>query len=108
MEGGNSIQDSAAAAKILEENGADMISVSGGMCRYIREGHEEPGYFSDMSSEIKKAVSIPVMLTGGVKEAADAERLLREDAADLIGIGRELLKDPRWAVRALETIRHNL
>jgi 2,4-dienoyl-CoA reductase-like NADH-dependent reductase (Old Yellow Enzyme family) len=48
------------------------------------------------------------MLTGGVKEAADAERLLREDAADLIGIGRELLKDPRWAVRALETIRHNL
>jgi 2,4-dienoyl-CoA reductase-like NADH-dependent reductase (Old Yellow Enzyme family) len=108
MEGGNSIQDSAAAAKILEENCADMISVSGGMCRYIREGHEEPGYFSDMSSEIKKAVSIPVMLTGGVKEAADAERLLREDAADLIGIGRELLKDTKWAVRALETIRHNL
>ena len=101
MSGGSTISDSVFAARCLEEWGADMISVTGGMCRYTREGHDEPGYFSDMSSEIKKAVSIPVMLTGGIKEAPGAERLLRKEAADLIGVGRALLKDPAWADKVL-------
>ncbi|MBR3241124.1 MAG: tRNA-dihydrouridine synthase, partial [Parasporobacterium sp.] len=60
------------------------------------EGHDEPGYFQDMTSEIKKEVSIPVLLTGGVKTLADAEELLEKGAADLIGVGRELMKNPRW------------
>jgi 2,4-dienoyl-CoA reductase-like NADH-dependent reductase (Old Yellow Enzyme family) len=44
-----------------------------------------------MSSAIKKAVTIPVMLTGGVKTLDDVEHLLTAGAADLIGVGRELL-----------------
>lgn len=59
------------------------LTITGGMCRYTRQGHNEPGYFQDMSSAIKKAVSIPVMLTGGVKTLEDAETLLKNNAADL-------------------------
>ena len=97
MDGGSTIEDSVYAAKVLEKAGVDMINVSGGMCRYSRKGHTEPGYFQDMSSAIKKAVTIPVMLTGGVKTKGDAEKLLKSGAADLIGVGRELLKNPHWA-----------
>ena len=97
MDGGSTIEDSVYAAKVLEKAGVDMIDVSGGMCRYTRKGHTEPGYFQDMSSAIKKAVTIPVMLTGGVKTKDDAEKLLKSGAADLIGVGRELLKNPHWA-----------
>ena len=53
------------ASKALADAGVDMLNITGGMCRYTRQGHNEPGYFQDMSSAIKKAVSIPVMLTGG-------------------------------------------
>ena len=101
MDGGSTIEDSVKASKLLEEWGVDMISVSGGMCRYTREGHEEPGYFSDMSREIKKALSIPVLLTGGVNDIKDGEELLKKGAADLIGVGRALMKDPQWAVKAM-------
>lgn len=96
-DGGSTIKDSVYAAAMLEKAGVNMISVSGGMCRYTREGRTEPGYFRDMSSAIKEAVSIPVMLTGGVKTMSDAEKLLESGAADLIGVGRELLKNPHWA-----------
>ena len=41
-----------------------------------------------------------VLLTGGVKDIADADRLIGEGKADLIGVGRALLKDPEWADRA--------
>jgi len=96
MDGGSTIDDSVYAAKVLEEYGADMISLSGGMCRYTRTGHDEAGYFQDMSKAVRAAVSIPVLLTGGVKTLSDAEDLLADGAADLIGVGRELMKDPCW------------
>jgi 2,4-dienoyl-CoA reductase-like NADH-dependent reductase (Old Yellow Enzyme family) len=50
---------------------------------------------------IKGVVSIPVMLTGGVIEPEEAETLLAEGKADLIGVGRAILKDSEWARRAV-------
>ncbi|MDD3219802.1 MAG: NADH:flavin oxidoreductase [Lachnospiraceae bacterium] len=96
MEGGSTIEDSVIAAKLFEQESVNVLNISGGMCRYTRKGHNEPGYFKDMSSAIKKAVHIPVIVTGGVKTLIDAENLLNEQAADLIGVGRSLLKDPKW------------
>ena len=101
-EGGSVIEDSVYASKVLADAGIDMLNITGGMCRYTRKGHNEPGYFQDMSSAIKKAVSIPVMLTGGVKTLEDAETLLKNEAADLIGVGREIMKNPYWLNEQLE------
>ena len=95
-EGGSTIEDSVYAAKVFEKAGINLLDISGGLCFFMREGHDEPGYFQDMTSEIKKEVSIPVLLTGGVKTLADAEELLEKGAADLIGVGRELMKNPGW------------
>ncbi|MDO4555835.1 MAG: NADH:flavin oxidoreductase [Lachnospiraceae bacterium] len=98
MEGGSKIEDAVFATKAFENAGIDMISISGGMCRYTRKGHNEPGYFQDMSSAVKDAVSIPVLLTGGVNTAHEAEQLLQKNKADLIGVGRALLKNPHWTI----------
>ena len=95
-EGGSTIEDSVYASKVFKAAGVDMLSISGGMCRYTIPGHDEPGYFKEMTLAIKKEVKIPVMLTGGVKTLQEAEELLAEGAADLIGVGRQLLKDPEW------------
>lgn len=96
MEGGSTIEDSIIAAEFFEQEGINLLNISGGMCRYTRIGHTEPGYFKDMSAAIKAAVGIPVILTGGVKKLTDAEELLEENVADLIGVGRELLKNSSW------------
>ena len=96
MEGGSTEEDAVEAAKLLESYGADLIDVSGGMCSYRRPEHTEPGYFGSMSKKIKEAVSIPVIVTGGVETMDQAERLIQDGAADLVGVGRALLKDPSW------------
>lgn len=101
MEGGSTIDDSVAASRMLENAGADLLDISGGMCRYTRQGRHEPGWFGDMSTAIRKAVSVPVLLTGGVKTGAQAEELLRNGAADMIGVGRAMMRDAAWARGAL-------
>jgi 2,4-dienoyl-CoA reductase-like NADH-dependent reductase (Old Yellow Enzyme family) len=101
-DGGITIEDSVIAAAEFEKAGVDVLDISGGFCGYTRPGVKEPGYFSPLTEEIKKVVSIPVILTGGVKEAKDAEQLLVDGKADLIGVARAIFKDSKWAERAIE------
>ena len=67
------------------------------MCGFVRPEHSEPGYFGSMTAAIRRAVNVPVLLTGGVTRREEAERLLAEGRADLIGVGRALYRNARWA-----------
>lgn len=96
LPGGSKEEDAVQAAILLEDAGIDILDISGGMCFFTRPGHMEPGFFSSMTEKIRAKVAIPVLLTGGIKKVEDAERLLEEGKADLIGVGRALLKDAYW------------
>lgn len=96
-EGGSTIDDAVEAAKLLEAEGIDLLSITGGMCSYVNPFDSEPGWFQDMSRAIKAQVSTPILLTGGITTPEQADALLADGAADLIGVARALLKNPRWA-----------
>lgn len=104
MEGGSTLQDGAAAARILERAGIDLLDISGGFCGYIVPGNSEQGYFGELTKAIKAEVNIPVILTGGVTQPHAAEELLQAGKADLIGVGRAILKDSLWAKQAITEI----
>ncbi len=104
-EGGTTIEDSKIAAREFEKAGADMIHISGGFVGYTPPGISGQGYFAPLSEGIKSAVTIPVILTGGITEIEAAEKLLVEKKADLIGVGRAILQDSTWAKRAVESLR---
>lgn len=96
MEGGSKLEDAVTAAKIIAKEGIELLSLTGGMCRYIRKGHNEPGYFGDMATAIRKEVDVPVLLTGGIKTLEDAQRLVEDDVTDFVGVGRQLLAKADW------------
>lgn len=100
LPGGSKEEDAVEAAKRLETAGVDLLDISGGMCFFHRPGHPEPGYFSSMTEKIRAQVHIPVLLTGGIRSLADAEGMLQAEKADLIGVGRALMKDARWRENA--------
>lgn len=100
LPGGSTEEDAVAASRLLEQAGVDLLDVSGGMCFFVRPDHPEPGYFSSMTEKIKAHFGVPVLLTGGISRVADAEQLLQDGKADLIGVGRALLKDARWRDQA--------
>jgi 2,4-dienoyl-CoA reductase-like NADH-dependent reductase (Old Yellow Enzyme family) len=105
IEGGTVISDSVIASKEFEKAGVHILDISGGFLGYIMPNSTEQGYFWPLTDAIKKVVSIPVILTGGITEAAAAERLLSDDKTDLIGVGRAILKDSKWAQRAVENLK---
>jgi len=102
MPGGSTVADSVSAAFEFEKAGVDILDISGGFCGYINPNSAKAGYFSDVSSPVKLAISIPVILTGGITTAQQAEDLLSCGAADLIGVGRAIMSDSDWAAKAIK------
>jgi 2,4-dienoyl-CoA reductase-like NADH-dependent reductase (Old Yellow Enzyme family) len=54
------------------------------------------GELLPLSSNMKKAVSVPVIATGGITSHEAANQVLQEGKADLIALGTALLIDPDW------------
>lgn len=101
LENGSTLEDALAATISFEKAGVDLLSISGGMCGYINPLDHSPGYFASESKAIKATTSIPLILTGGVKNSGDIEKLLDSEACDMVGVGRAALADPDWAQSAV-------
>jgi 2,4-dienoyl-CoA reductase-like NADH-dependent reductase (Old Yellow Enzyme family) len=104
-EGGTTIDDSMVAARALEAAGVDALDISGGLSGYNIPGASAQGYFAPLTEALKQVVSLPVILTGGIKDAETADRLLQEGRADLIGVGRAIMSDSLWAKKAVESLQ---
>ena len=50
--------------------------------------------FNELNAALKRATPLPVIAFGRIKNPLDAERILREGDADLIGMARQLIADP--------------
>jgi NADPH2 dehydrogenase len=98
--GGLELDDACQAAKWLAGAGAALLDISGGLqgSRGVGRG---AAYFVPYAQAIKAAVTVPVMVTGGIGEPSLADRVVREGWADLVGIGRAMLNDADWAAKAI-------
>ena len=93
-------------AKKLEQSGVDIVDVSGGMCgSEPKQLRQVMGYFVAQASEIKKAVSVPVIGVGGITEAEYADKLVSDGKVDLVAVGRAFWRDSKWAEKAIETLK---
>lgn len=101
-EGGAKKEDIPYVCKKFEEAGVDLIDITGGIGGYIIPGRSEAGWFSDLSKLAKASTSVPIILTGGITEPQEAEELLEKGLADLIGVGRAMLKEARWTEQIYE------
>jgi 2,4-dienoyl-CoA reductase-like NADH-dependent reductase (Old Yellow Enzyme family) len=101
--GGLEIEAACATADVLVRGGIDLVDVSGGL-QGSRGAGQGAGYFVPYAEAIKKRVPVPVVVTGGISDPVFADRLLREDRADLVGIGRAMLDDADWARKAIATL----
>jgi NADPH2 dehydrogenase len=102
-EHGLALETSVELAPRLIEAGADLIDVSGGL-QGSRPPVDQQGYFAQYAEAIKSVVDVPVITTGGVTEPEFADQLVRSGKADLIGVGRAMLKDPQWATKAIKAL----
>ena len=105
-EGGWDIEETVELAKLLRDDGVDLIDASSGGAVPVRPGAIPVGplYQTPFASRIRREAGIATGAVGMITEPADAEAIVAEQRADLVIMARELLRDPYWplfAARAL-------
>jgi 2,4-dienoyl-CoA reductase-like NADH-dependent reductase (Old Yellow Enzyme family) len=102
VEDGLALDEAQEAAPRLVAAGIDALDISGGLCgSRPKDLADVQGYFVPLAENIKSVVDVPVIAVGGIKEAAFANSVIEEGRADMVAVGRQLLKNPAWAREAL-------
>ena len=113
VEGGQTVQDAAAVAAYLEQEcGVDALHVTRAVHLHDEfmwaPGITHGGFNANLVTEIKQAVSVPVIAVGRFTEPQYAELLVKQGRADLIAFGRQSIADPDLPAKArtgnLETL----
>ncbi|MFN3791900.1 NADH:flavin oxidoreductase/NADH oxidase [Massilia sp.] len=96
VEGGWEIEQSLHFARELKARGCDFIHVSTGGLSPQQKIPVGPGYQVEFAQRIKEETGMPTIGVGLITEAQHAESILQQGQADLIGLARAMLYDPRW------------
>lgn len=96
VEGGWTIEDSVEASRLLKREGVDLIDCStGGATRNARIP-VGPDYQVPFATQIRNEAEIPTGAVGLITEAKQADAIISEERADMVLLGRELLRNPYW------------
>lgn len=107
VEGGNHPEDLAEMINLVKEEGVDLIDVSSGAV-VPAPIKAYPGYQVKFAEVIKDKTGLPVIAGGLISEPEMAEEIIANNRADLVFLGRELLRNPYWPLQAAKKLRHNI
>ncbi|GAA4451049.1 NADPH dehydrogenase NamA [Rurimicrobium arvi] len=98
------IEDSVRLAAILKDKGVDLIDASSAANIPKAPIPVGPGYQVPLAAAIRKGSGVMTGAVGMITEPEQAEAILKSGAADLIFLGRELLRNPYFPVQAAQTL----
>jgi len=105
VEGGWNLDQSVALAKALNDLGADLVDCSSGGLVPRAEIPLGPGYQVPFAARIRAEAGLATGAVGLITDPEQAEAILAQGSADLVLLGRELLRDPRWPLRAAQALK---
>ena len=100
--GGMELEEATAICAELDAAGIDAIELSGGIAETIPiafrakelKATREVVFFEEQCRRIRSRVACPLILTGGIRRRATAERLLAEGVCNTIGMCRPFIREP--------------
>ncbi len=102
-DGGLTIEDQVQVASTLKAHGVDAIDCSsGGNTPQVPPFG--PGYQVPFAEKIRREAGLPTMAVGLITTPEMAEEIVRNGRADLIVLGRELLRTPYWPLQAARAL----
>ncbi|PAE10808.1 NADPH dehydrogenase [Niallia circulans] len=108
VEGGYDIEDSVAFSKKYEEAGVDIFHVSAGGEGPIAAAGR-PGthvaYQVPLARAFKQELNVPVIAVGRLDSAELANSVIGNEDADLVAVGRGMLRNPYWTIEAAAQLR---
>ncbi|MDZ4755374.1 MAG: NADH:flavin oxidoreductase/NADH oxidase [Phycisphaerae bacterium] len=99
-DGGWTIDETVELAPRLHRAGVDLLDCSSGGAVRQAKIPVGPLYQVPLAERVKRDGNIASGAVGLITEPAEADAVVREEKADLVFLGRQLLREPYWPIRA--------
>lgn len=106
LKGGRELNETQEWAPIMVEAGVNAFHLTGGYAgdyeasMTICGSNRADGYNVAEAQALKQVVDVPVMVVGRIHDPQFANRIIEENQADLVVMGRPMLADPELANKA--------
>lgn len=104
-EGGWNLQETIRYVKVLKELGCDFVDVSTGGLTDAQQIPVTYGYQLPFARAVRAETGLPTFAVGLIKTGYQAETCLVDGTADVVDVGREMLKNPHWGWQAALDLR---
>ena len=106
-DGGVTEHDCAELVRVLADDGLiDYVNLTYGSClrphKIMGGMHELPGYELEAAAPVVAAVDLPAIVTGRFRTLAEADQLIAEGVADMVGLTRAHIADPDLVAKSVE------
>jgi 2,4-dienoyl-CoA reductase-like NADH-dependent reductase (Old Yellow Enzyme family) len=102
------LEQSVEFAKLVKQEGIDLVDVSSGGNHPAQQIPVGPGYQVHHAQVIRAEAEIPTAAVGMITEPAQADQIVRSGQADLVLLAREFLRDPYWPLHAAQALRQEI
>ncbi len=100
VDGGWTVDDTVALSRQLADQGVDLIDCSSGGLEPGEIEDPYPAHEVDFAARVRREAGLPSSAVGFITEPAQAELLVASGQADAVMLGRVMLREPRWPLRA--------
>jgi len=104
MEGGWGPEDAVALAREVKPLGVDLVDCSSGGIHPSAAPPVGPGYQVPFAERIRREADIATGAVGQITDPDQADGIIRTGQADLVLLGRKLLREPAWPLRAARAL----
>lgn len=106
-DGGVTEHDCAGLVRVLADDGLiDYVNLTYGSClrphKIMGGMHEPPGYELEAAAPVVAAVDLPAIVTGRFRTLAEADQLIAEGVADMVGLTRAHIADPDLVAKSID------
>lgn len=102
------LEQSIKLANELKKLGVDVIDVSSGGLVTFQEIPAGPGFQTNLAQHIRRESGIKTTALGLITTASQADHAIRTGQADIVGLARQLLRDPYFPLHAAKELHYDM
>lgn len=104
VEGGWTVEESVALAKVLKQQGVDLIDCSSGGNAHGVKIPVGPLYQTPFAEQVRREAGIMTGAVGLITTAQECEDIIAHGKADVVLLARQLLRDPYFPLKAAKKL----
>jgi 2,4-dienoyl-CoA reductase-like NADH-dependent reductase (Old Yellow Enzyme family) len=104
VDGGWTVDETVELCRALKGLGVDLVDVSSAGLVPTAKIPAGPGFQTEFAARVRREAGIATAAVGLITSPAQADHIVRTGQADMVLLGREILRNPYWPLGAAQTL----